>query len=110
MSRIDENREFMAVRIAVLTVSDTRSMAEDRSGDTLVERLTGAGHQLAARAITPRDLYKWCSRIASLHETVTLQVVFQEAVDCFCCYLPVGPDAVALTAAMGEVRGAYGYY
>lgn len=42
---------FIPVRIAVLTVSDTRGLAEDRSGDTLVERLTGAGHILADRAI-----------------------------------------------------------
>ena len=55
MSRIDESREFIPVRIAVLTVSDTRSIAEDRSGDTLVERLTGAGHVLAARAIVVDD-------------------------------------------------------
>ncbi|MDP5334324.1 MAG: molybdenum cofactor biosynthesis protein B [Paracoccaceae bacterium] len=51
MSRIDESKEFVPVRIAVLTVSDTREAADDRSGDTLVERLTGAGHVLAARAI-----------------------------------------------------------
>jgi molybdenum cofactor biosynthesis protein B len=51
MSKIDESKEFLPVRIAVLTVSDTRSMAEDRSGDTLVQRLTDAGHVLAARAI-----------------------------------------------------------
>lgn len=51
MSRIDESRDFIPVRIAVLTVSDTRSAADDRSGDTLVERLTGAGHLLAARAM-----------------------------------------------------------
>ncbi len=46
-----EQREFVAVRIAVLTVSDTRTLAEDKSGDTLVERLTDAGHVLAARGI-----------------------------------------------------------
>jgi molybdenum cofactor biosynthesis protein B len=51
VGRIDETKEFIPVRIAVLTVSDTRSAAEDRSGDTLVERLTGAGHVLAARGI-----------------------------------------------------------
>ncbi len=51
MSRIDETREFIPVRIAVLTVSDTRSMAEDRSGQTLVDRLEAAGHHLAAREI-----------------------------------------------------------
>lgn len=51
MSRIDETKTFIPVRIAVLTVSDTRGLAEDRSGDALVERLTGAGHVLAHRAI-----------------------------------------------------------
>ncbi len=44
-------REFIAVRIAVLTVSDTRSLAEDRSGDVLVARLEAAGHVLADRAV-----------------------------------------------------------
>jgi molybdenum cofactor biosynthesis protein B len=51
MSRIDESLDFIPVRIAVLTVSDTRTEAEDKSGDTLVARLTEAGHSLAARAI-----------------------------------------------------------
>jgi len=51
MSRINENREFVPVNIAILTVSDSRTLAEDRSGDTLVARLTKAGHNLAARAI-----------------------------------------------------------
>lgn len=55
MSRIDDSREFIPVRIAVLTVSDTRGAADDRSGDTLVERLEGAGHRLAARAICRDD-------------------------------------------------------
>ncbi|MEQ3624464.1 MAG: molybdenum cofactor biosynthesis protein B [Celeribacter sp.] len=68
MARIDESRDFVPVRIAVLTVSDSRSAAEDRSGDTLVERLTGAGHQLAARMILPDErtqiadqLRAWCA-------------------------------------------------
>ena len=51
MSRIDETRPFIAVRIAILTVSDTRSRAEDKSGDLLVSRLTEAGHTLATREI-----------------------------------------------------------
>ena len=51
MSGIDESRDFVPVRIAVLTVSDTRGPADDRSGDTLVARLTGAGHVLAARGM-----------------------------------------------------------
>lgn len=55
MGRIDETKEFIPVNIAVLTVSDTRSLAEDRSGDTLVDRLATAGHRLAARAIVTDD-------------------------------------------------------
>lgn len=52
---IDESAEFLPVRIAVLTVSDTRGLAEDRSGDTLVARLTDAGHALADRRIVKDD-------------------------------------------------------
>ncbi len=53
---IDETRTFLPVRIAVLTVSDTRTLADDRSGDTLVARLTAAGHVLAAREIVRDDV------------------------------------------------------
>ena len=53
--RIDETSAFQPLRIAVLTVSDTRTAADDRSGDTLAERIAGAGHQLAARAIVKDD-------------------------------------------------------
>lgn len=58
MSRIDETREFVPVRIAVLTVSDTRTPGDDKSGDTLVSRLEDAGHLLAARAIVEDDRAK----------------------------------------------------
>ncbi len=51
MPGIDESRRVIPVRIAVLAVSDTRDLSSDRSGDTLVERLTAAGHELAARSI-----------------------------------------------------------
>lgn len=53
---IDESLPFLPVRIAVLTVSDTRTLADDRSGNTLVERLEGAGHMLAAREIVKDDV------------------------------------------------------
>jgi molybdenum cofactor biosynthesis protein B len=53
---IDDSRPFRPVRIAVLTVSDTRGPADDTSGDLLVERLTHAGHILAGRAIVRDDL------------------------------------------------------
>ena len=55
MAGIDESRAFIAVNIAVLTVSDSRTTADDKSGDILVERLVGAGHNLADRAIVTDD-------------------------------------------------------
>jgi molybdopterin adenylyltransferase len=56
MAGIDPSLPFVPLAIAVLTVSDTRSLAEDRSGDTLVERLTKAGHRLGDRAIVPDEI------------------------------------------------------
>ena len=68
MSRIDDSKEFIPVRIAVLTVSDTRTLAEDRSGDTLVGRIAEAGHTLADRKIIQDErvqiaeqLRAWCA-------------------------------------------------
>ncbi len=51
MARIDESRPFISVNVAVLTVSDTRTAANDTSGDTLAARVTAAGHRVAARMI-----------------------------------------------------------
>jgi molybdenum cofactor biosynthesis protein B len=62
-SRIDESRAFLPVRIAVLTVSDTRTPETDTSGDTLVERLTGAGHALADRALLKDDVRDIAERL-----------------------------------------------
>ncbi len=62
------DRPFLPVRIALLTVSDSRTAADDRSGDTLAERITTAGHTLAARLILPDEreaiaaqLRLWCA-------------------------------------------------
>ena len=52
---LDETRPFLPVRIAVLTVSDTRTAADDRSGDTLAARVEGAGHVVATRGILRDD-------------------------------------------------------
>jgi molybdenum cofactor biosynthesis protein B len=67
MSRIDDSKDFMPIRIAVLTVSDTRSLDQDRSGDTLVGRIEGAGHVVADRKIIQDEraqiadqLRAWC--------------------------------------------------
>lgn len=56
MSRIDDQRPFLAVNIAILTVSDSRTAADDRSGDALTEMLTRDGHRLAARAIVKDEI------------------------------------------------------
>jgi molybdenum cofactor biosynthesis protein B len=68
MPGIDESKEFIPVRFAVLTVSDTRSFEEDRSGRTLVERIEKAGHEVAARTILRDEraeiaaqLRQWCA-------------------------------------------------
>ena len=69
MSHIDDTKEFIPVRIAVLTVSDTRAIQDDRSGDVLVARIEEAGHILADRMIVrdERDqiadhLREWVAR------------------------------------------------
>src|SRR5882757_7341787 len=56
MSTIDEKKQFIPLNIAVLTISDTRSLADDKSGATLAERLVAAGHTLAAREIIVDDV------------------------------------------------------
>jgi molybdenum cofactor biosynthesis protein B len=53
---LDPNLPFVPLAIAILTVSDTRRLADDRSGDTLVDRLTRAGHRLGARALVPDEI------------------------------------------------------
>lgn len=68
MPGIDPSRPFRPLNIAVLTVSDSRGPAEDRSGDLLAERITAAGHHLAARALVADEraliraqLAAWCA-------------------------------------------------
>ena len=68
MPKFNENKDFIPVRIAVMTLSDSRSLAEDRSGTVLVDRLEKAGHKLAARMIMRDEraeiadqLRAWCS-------------------------------------------------
>lgn len=56
MARIDDTRSFVPVRIAVLTVSDTRGLTDDKSGDVLAAAISEAGHTLASRAIVRDDI------------------------------------------------------
>ncbi|MEJ1096862.1 MULTISPECIES: molybdenum cofactor biosynthesis protein B [unclassified Pseudoxanthomonas] len=55
---------LIPLSLCVLTVSDTRTLQEDRSGDYLVEALTGAGHRLAGRALLPDDRYRMRAQVS----------------------------------------------
>ncbi len=134
MTQIDEARQFVAVRIAVLTVSDTRTAADDRSGDVLVDRLTGAGHSLAARHILPDDrdqiaeqLRLWCQDpdidvVISTGGTgltgrdVTVEAhrdVYEKEIDAFgtvfthVSMAKIGTSAVQSRATGGVAHGTY---
>ncbi|MGF9562695.1 molybdenum cofactor biosynthesis protein B [Neorhizobium sp. BT27B] len=75
MNRIDESRPFIPVGIAVLTVSDTRTLDDDRSGDTLVSRITEAGHVLKGRAIVPDDKGQIAAQVKAWSEDDNIDVV-----------------------------------
>lgn len=134
MSKIDETRDFIPVRIAVLTVSDTRDSGDDRSGDTLVARIEGAGHILAARDIVKdeRDqiaakLRKWAADdgidvILSTGGTgltgrdVTVEAhrdVYEKEIDAFgtvfthVSMAKIGTSAVQSRACGGVAMGTY---
>ncbi len=134
MDRIDESMEFIPVRIALLTVSDSRSLAEDRSGDTLAARVAAAGHVLADRKIIPdeRDaiaaqLSAWCddSGIDVVISTggtgltgrdVTVEAhrdVYEKEIDAFGTVFTIvsmqkiGTSAVQSRATAGVAGGTY---
>ena len=57
MPKIDETREFIPVNIALLTVSDTRTLKDDRSGDILFQRASDDGHVVVERAIVKDEVH-----------------------------------------------------
>jgi molybdenum cofactor biosynthesis protein B len=75
MSRIDESRPFIPVRIAVMTVSDTRTQADDKSGNILADLLTGAGHHLAGRTIVPDDKARIMAQLETWIDDAAVDVV-----------------------------------
>ncbi|NNE52214.1 MAG: molybdenum cofactor biosynthesis protein B [Sulfitobacter sp.] len=134
MSRIDESKEFIPVRIAVLTVSDTRTPEDDRSGDVLVSRLEAAGHKLAERNIVADErrliadqLRVWCEDgdidvIISTGGTgltgrdVTVEAhrdVYEKEIDAFGTVFTIvsmnkiGTSAVQSRATAGVAMGTY---
>src|SRR5207253_6033362 len=75
MPGIDETRQFIPLKIAVLTVSDTRSVADDKSGNTLAERIEKAGHAVAGRAIVTDDVEKIQAQVKSWISDPNVDVV-----------------------------------
>ncbi|KIT14393.1 molybdenum cofactor biosynthesis protein B [Jannaschia aquimarina] len=127
-------RDFMPCRIAVLTASDTRAPDDDRSGDTLVERLEAAGHALATRAILPDEreliagkLREWCDNpdidvvlttggTGLTGRDVTVEAhrdVYEKEIDAFGTMFTmismkkIGTSAVQSRACAGVARGTY---
>ena len=127
-------RDFIPVGIAVLTVSDTRTAADDRSGDTLAERIETAGHRVAARALVTDDrarisaqLRDWIADpgidvILSTGGTgltgrdVTVEAhrdVYEKEIDAFGTVFTIvsmnkiGPSAVQSRATGGVAGGTY---
>ena len=72
---MSDERAFLPLRIAVLTVSDSRTAADDRAGDLLAERLQAAGHALAGRALAPDDVHQIRARVSAWLVDPGVQVI-----------------------------------
>jgi molybdenum cofactor biosynthesis protein B len=134
MPGIDESLAFVPVRIAVLTVSDTRTPADDKSGDTLAARIAEAGHVLAARAILKDDQAKIAAQLRQWIDDPAIDVVistggtgltgrdvtveafksvFEKEIDGFSAlfhqisYAKIGTSTVQSRACAGVARGTY---
>ena len=75
MNRIDQSKPFKPVHIAVLTISDTRTLETDKSGDTLVERIARDGHVLADRAIVTDDIDRIRAQVKKWIDDPAIEVV-----------------------------------
>lgn len=129
-----EPRQFVPVRIAVLTVSDTRGPQDDRSGDVLVARILGAGHVLADRALCRDDRAEIEARLRAWIADAGVDVVistggtgltgrdvtveahealYEKAAPAFgalfamLSYQKIGPSAVQSRACAGVAGGTY---
>ena len=127
-------RQFIPIRIAILTVSDTRQLADDKSGQTLVDRLTADNHILADRKILPDEraqiadqLRAWCAdknvdAVISTGGTgltgrdVTVEAhrdVYEKEIDAFSTYFTmisadkIGTSAIQSRACAGVADGTY---
>ena len=134
MPGIDESIAFIPVRIAIMTVSDSRDASNDKSGDTLAARITEAGHILAARTIVTDDQAKIAAQLRSWIDDPTIDVVistggtgltgrdvsveafrslFEKEIDGFSAlfhqisFAKVGTSTVQSRACAGVAKGTY---
>ena len=134
MNRIDESRTFIAIRIAILTVSDTRTRETDVSGQTLADRVAEAGHVLTARMIVRDDIEAiravmrdWLARndidavistggtgLTGRDVTVeAMRALFEKEIDGFSTafhmlsFGKIGPSTVQSRATAGVAKGKY---
>lgn len=134
MPRIDETRPFYPVNIAVLTVSDTRTEADDKSGATLAEMIARDGHKVAARAIVRDDIAAITAQVEKWIDDKTIDVVistggtgmtgrdvtteafeslYEKKIDGFgelfrwISFQKVGTSTIQSRATGGVVRGTY---
>jgi molybdopterin adenylyltransferase len=134
MPRLDETRPFIPVRIAVLTVSDTRTIEDDKSGDTLRNLIAGDGHELVARALEKDDIPAIRARVEkwiadpSIDVVITtggtgftgrdvtpeaLKPLFEKEIDGFSTvfhmisFQKVGTSTIQSRACGGVARGTY---
>jgi molybdenum cofactor biosynthesis protein B len=134
MPDIDETVKFVPVRIAVVTVSDTRDESNDKSGDTLAQRIKDAGHVLAARAIVSDDRDKITAQLRAWIDDPLIDAVistggtgltgrdvtveafrslFEKEIDGFSVlfhqisYGKVGTSTVQSRACAGVAKGTY---
>jgi molybdenum cofactor biosynthesis protein B len=131
---MSQERSFIPLSIAVLTVSDTRTEENDVSGKTLADRLTEAGHRLADRRIVPDDIYQIRAVVSGWIADASIQVVlttggtgvtgrdgtpeavsvlFDKALDGFgevfraISYQEIGTSTIQSRAVAGVANGTY---
>ncbi len=134
MPGIDEKRIFIPLSVAVLTVSDSRSLEDDKSGATLAERIEKAGHKLAARNIVTDEVPAIAGAVTGWLEDETIDVIitsggtgltgrdvtpeaieplFEKVIDGFSAvfhrisYDKIGTSTVQSRATAGVTRGTY---
>jgi molybdenum cofactor biosynthesis protein B len=105
---VDASRTFTPINIALLTVSDTRTAADDTSGDILAERIKAAGHHLAARAIEQDDAAVLATRLNTWIDDPQIDAIISTG-GTGLTGRDVTPEAVDRLKAAGDCRDIPGF-